>query len=131
MDKFDIRKALLATAAVTALGLSLPALADAPAASSPSTTPTTSGSPESPTSMPSSAGDSTITSQVQSKLSSMSTLKDADINANTSDGVVTLSGNVQSADEKAQAEAAAKSVKGVKSVDNQLTTGSGSSSGGK
>lgn len=123
--KFDIRKALLAAAAVAALGVALPAFAAAPA---------TSGYP---TGTASQAGvsDDTITAQVQSKLSSMSTLKDADINAATSDGVVTLSGSVQSADEKSQAEAAAKSVKGVKSVDNQLSTSaspsSSSSSGGE
>ena len=123
MDKrFDIRKTLLAAAAVAALGAALPAFAD-------------SGSPAGyPTGTAAQAGqsDDTITAQVQSKLSSMSTLKDADINASTNDGVVTLSGSVQSADEKTQAEAAAKSVKGVKSVDNQLSTSmTSSSSGGK
>ena len=119
----DIRKALIAAAAVAALGAGLPAFAG-------------NGSPAGyPTGTSSQAGvsDDTITAQVQSKLSSMSTLKDADINASTSGGVVTLSGSVQSADEKSQAEAAAKSVKGVKSVDNQLSTSmtSSSSGGGK
>jgi len=124
--KFDIRKALAAAAAVAALGTALPVLAG-------NGTPTSPASGY-PTGTSSQAGvtDDTITAQVQSKLSSMSTLKDADINASTSGGVVTLSGSVQSADEKSQAEAAAKSVKGVKSVDNQLDTSmSSSSSGGK
>jgi hyperosmotically inducible protein len=118
--KSDIRKALIA---VAAMGACLPAFAAAP------TTPTTRGYPTG-TSSQAGVSDDTITAQVQSKLSSMSTLNDADINASTSDGVVTLSGSVQSADEKSQAEAAAKSVKGVKSVDNQLSTSTTSSSSG-
>ena len=120
MDKrSDIRKTLIAAATVAALGAALPAFADNSPAGYPTGTSSQAGQ-----------SDDTITAQVQSKLSSMSTLKDADINASTSDGVVTLSGAVQSADEKSQAEAAAKSVQGVKSVDNQLSTSTSSSSSG-
>jgi hyperosmotically inducible protein len=72
---------------------------------------------------------------VQGKLDSMSGLSDSNINVSVSGGVVTLSGNAASADDKVQAEAAAKSVKGVKSVDNQLSTNGSdtgaSSSGGR
>ncbi len=119
----SIRNLFLTAAAVAALGAGVAANAGTDA---------TSGYPSSNTAV-TGVSDDTITSQVQSKISSMSTLRDADINVATSNGVVTLSGTAASADEKSQAEAAAKSVKGVKSVDNQVSTSmnSGSSGGGK
>lgn len=118
--KFDIRTLLLAVGVTAALGIGLPAYAAVPDTSAyPQTNGTVTG-----------VSDTTITSQVESKLSSMSTLKDADISVSTSNGVVTLSGTANSSDEKSQAEAAAKSVKGVKSVDNQVSTSMSSSSSG-
>jgi hyperosmotically inducible protein len=114
-----IRNLFLTAAAVAALGAGVAANAGNG----------TNGYPSSNTAV-TGVSDDTITSQVQSKISSMSTLKDADINVSTSNGVVTLSGTAASADEKSQAEAAAKSVKGVKSVDNQVSTSMSSSSSG-
>jgi hypothetical protein len=47
-------------------------------------------------------------------------LKDSTINVDVENGVVTLSGSVDNAEQKAKAETIAKSVEGVKSVKNLL-----------
>lgn len=123
MSKISKRNLLLSAAVAAALGIGAPAFA-VPTSSQSSSEAGASG-----------MSDSSLTTQVQSKLDSMSGLSDSNINVSVSDGVVTLSGNAASSDEKAQAEAAAKSVKGVKSVDNQLSTNGSdtgaSSSGGR
>lgn len=50
-------------------------------------------------------------------------LRDSTINVDVDKGVVTLTGTVANAAQKARAEAVAKSVEGVTSVRNQLTVG--------
>ncbi|HEY4426542.1 MAG TPA: BON domain-containing protein [Pyrinomonadaceae bacterium] len=52
-------------------------------------------------------------------------LRDSTINVDVDNGVVTLSGTVASAAQKARAEQIAKSVEGVKSVRNQLKVQAG------
>jgi hypothetical protein len=52
-------------------------------------------------------------------------LRDSTINVDVDNAVVTLTGTVASAAQKARAEAVAKSVEGVKSVKNQLKVGTG------
>ena len=52
-------------------------------------------------------------------------LRDSTINVDVSNDVVTLTGTVANASQKARAEAVAKAVEGVKSVRNELKVGSG------
>ena len=66
-------------------------------------------------------GDAEIAAQVKSKLASdigLSTVTNISVNA--TNGVVTLSGQVDNADQKAKAEAAAKSVPKVVRVVNNI-----------
>jgi hyperosmotically inducible protein len=71
--------------------------------------------------------DATITGKVKTALAADVGLKTVtSINVDTDDnGVVTLKGKVNSADQKKRAEAVAKKVSGVKSVKNQLTVSGG------
>ena len=52
-------------------------------------------------------------------------LRDSTINVDVSNAVVTLSGSVASAEQKAKAETVAKAVDGVKGVKNMLTVAAG------
>ena len=67
--------------------------------------------------------DSTITGKVKTALATDVGLKTVTkINVDTdNNGVVTLKGKVETADQKKRAEQVAKKVSGVKSVKNQLT----------
>ncbi|WP_426688932.1 BON domain-containing protein [Rhodanobacter ginsengiterrae] len=74
--------------------------------------------------VPDKAADAWITTKVKSEFGTTKGVSATDISVTTSDGVVTLSGTVTSAAEKAAAERIAKGVKGVKSVDaSGLTVG--------
>jgi hyperosmotically inducible protein len=64
--------------------------------------------------------DTAITAKVKAKLTGDQVGK-SDINVTTTNGVVTLTGTAVSADAKSYAEDQAKSVDGVKSVDDELT----------
>ncbi len=66
--------------------------------------------------------DTAITAQVKAKLMGEASLKKSRIHVTTTNGVVTLEGSASSSNAKAAAAAAAKSVEGVKSVDNNLKT---------
>jgi hyperosmotically inducible periplasmic protein len=65
--------------------------------------------------------DTVITTKVKAELARDDATKARDINVTTVDGVVTLSGAVDSSAEKKKAEKDARNIKGVMSVDNQLT----------
>jgi hyperosmotically inducible periplasmic protein len=65
--------------------------------------------------------DTMITTKVKTELAKDDTTKARHINVTTKDGVVRLSGMVDSATEKQKAEEDAKTIEGVVSVDNQLT----------
>ncbi|HEX5125406.1 MAG TPA: BON domain-containing protein [Rhodocyclaceae bacterium] len=65
--------------------------------------------------------DSAITTTVKAKLIADKTTKARDIKVETRNGVVQLSGAVDSSAESQRAQSIAQSVKGVQSVDNQLT----------
>jgi len=65
--------------------------------------------------------DAAITKEVQAKLAATPSLKNANINVATTGGVVTLSGSVKAKGLKGLAAQQAARVKGVKSVNNQLT----------
>jgi len=64
--------------------------------------------------------DKTITEEIQSKLYQDATLKTRDISVIAQNGVVILSGQVNSEKERAAAEHLAAAVEGVKQVINQL-----------
>lgn len=64
--------------------------------------------------------DSVITARVKSALIADSRTKAREINVTTNSGTVQLGGFVDSSDEKSAAAEIARSVQGVKSVDNQL-----------
>ena len=65
--------------------------------------------------------DSYITTKVKAELAKDTVTKSRHINVSTKDGVVSLSGAVDSATEKAKAEADARGIKGVVEVSNGLT----------
>lgn len=64
--------------------------------------------------------DSAITTKVKARMMGKDSLKKSDINVTTTNGVVTLEGTASSANAKTAAATLAKSVEGVKSVDNNL-----------
>lgn len=77
--------------------------------------------------VPDKAADAWITTKVKSEFGTTKGVKATDISVSTNDGMVTLTGTVATAKEKAKAKRVAMHVKGVKSVDDSgLTVGSGS-----
>ena len=66
------------------------------------------------------AADSTITDKVKTAIVSEPGLRAAQINVDTADGVVTLTGSVDSPQKAERATQVAQAVTGVKSVDNRL-----------
>lgn len=70
--------------------------------------------------------DTATTARVKARLIGDPSLKDSDISVTTTNGVVTLTGKASSGEAKSFAEAAASAVDGVRSVDNNLKTPSGS-----
>lgn len=69
--------------------------------------------------------DATITAKVKTALVAEPGLKALQINVDTADGVVTLSGAVDSPGNLDRATQVAQAVQGVKSVDNRLTVKQG------
>jgi|SRR5271156_279412 len=69
------------------------------------------------------AADDRIFDQVRMKLAGDPDVKGGDLEVTVNDGVVTLKGKVSSDKGRHRAEALTKKVKGVKSVDNELTVG--------
>lgn len=64
--------------------------------------------------------DATITTKVKSGIIAEPGLDAMDINVNTTAGVVTLLGTVDSSERRVRAEEIARNTEGVKSVDNKL-----------
>lgn len=64
--------------------------------------------------------DTAITAKVKAKMMDDHRLKKSDISVMTTNGVVTLEGTANSSKAKSEAERVAKSIEGVKSVDNTL-----------
>ncbi|MDA8329314.1 MAG: BON domain-containing protein [Betaproteobacteria bacterium] len=75
--------------------------------------------------------DAVITTKVKAELMDRTSLKKSDIHVTTTNGVVTLEGTASSSKAKSVAEAAVKSVEGVKSIDDNLTTPSSSATSAK
>jgi hyperosmotically inducible periplasmic protein len=69
--------------------------------------------------------DATITTKVNAALAADKDLSAVKIDVDTKNGVVTLTGPAPSADARQRATDLAKNVKGVSSVDNQLTVKAG------
>jgi len=69
--------------------------------------------------------DATITTKVNAELATDKDLSAIKIDVDTKDGVVTLTGPAPSADARERATEIAKNVKGVTSVNNQLTVKAG------
>lgn len=67
--------------------------------------------------------DAWVTTKVQAKYFMDASVKGHEINVDTRDGVVTLKGNVETAQQKTEAETIARDTEGVKRVINQLTVG--------
>jgi uncharacterized integral membrane protein len=67
--------------------------------------------------------DANVQAAIDKKLSDDSTLSSLGITATVMDGKVTLMGMVKSEALKAQVERAVRAVKGVKSIDNQISVG--------
>ncbi|HXT21077.1 MAG TPA: BON domain-containing protein [Thermoanaerobaculia bacterium] len=67
--------------------------------------------------------DATLTAKVKAKLAADPEVTAYAIDVDTLEGVVTLSGRVESATESAEAEKLARGTEGVKSVVNRLTVG--------
>jgi len=67
--------------------------------------------------------DANVQAAVDKKLSDDPTLSSLGITATVMDGKVTLMGMVKTTELKAQVERAVRSVKGVKSIDNQISVG--------
>lgn len=76
-------------------------------------------------SRPSGADDSTIQSAIDKKMAEDATLSTAAVTATVSSGKVTLIGTADTRAIKDQAERLVKSIKGVKSVDNQIVVSGG------
>lgn len=64
--------------------------------------------------------DTAITTKVKAKFIGVDRLKNSDISVSTANGVVSLTGTASSADAKSAAETIARSVDGVKSVEDDL-----------
>jgi len=75
--------------------------------------------------MSSAVDDAAITAQVKTAIMAEPGLKSTNINVDTKDGAVTLTGTVPSAPLKDRAKEIASNVAGVKSVQDNLTTQSG------
>jgi hyperosmotically inducible protein len=108
----SFRNLLMAAGLSTGLAIGMPAIASSDAAAPVAHS----------DSMGAAISDSDITVKVKLKLADIKDLRKSDISVTTTNGVVTLNGTATSADAKSAAEAAAISVAGVKSVDDELTT---------
>lgn len=69
--------------------------------------------------------DAAITTRVKAKLAADDRVKATDINVDTMNGIVTLTGTVKNDNARMAAEEVAKQVNGVASIDNQIMTGTG------
>ena len=67
------------------------------------------------------AADNAISNSVRTRLTANAALKGLNIYVDTHDGIVTLRGQVAKVEQKSAAEANARSVQGVRSVQNLIT----------
>jgi len=121
MNITSYRNALIATSLAAGLGLGATACSEAPdySASDTRSTSDSSGGIAS-----TAASDTAITSQVQAKLATDSTINASEINVATDNDVVTLEGSVSDDSSRSAAERVTKTVTGVTRVNNRLSTSS-------
>ncbi|MEO8599423.1 MAG: BON domain-containing protein [bacterium] len=114
------------SAPVTPVTPAAPVAPTTPAESSGSMSPSTSGSDSNKVNPPSDSagsavGDAAITAQVKAALLLEPDLKSLGINVETVNGIVTLTGPINTAANLERAFQVAKEIDGVKSVNNQLS----------
>jgi len=114
------------TPSTTSENMSNPPSTTSQSASPPQTAmaPTT-PAPTTSNQMASAVDDAAITAQVKTAIMAEPSLKGTNINVDTKDGAVTLTGSVPSAPLKDRAKEIASNVAGVKSVQDKLTTTQG------
>lgn len=78
------------------------------------------GAPASERSMGDAMDDAAIVAKVKAAMLSSSEVEGLDVNVDSRNGIVTLSGSADSMAERSQAERIAKTADGVKSVDNKI-----------
>lgn len=111
-DDISSRSLLMAAGLAAGLALGTPAIAS-------DITPTPAAHSDS---MTAAVTDADITTKVKYKFSGVKALKGSDISVSTANGVVTLTGTATGSKAEYAAESLAKSVDGVKSVDDELRT---------
>lgn len=67
------------------------------------------------------ASDTVITTEAKGKLMAADNIPSMNISVKTEQGVVHLTGNVKTEDQKTKAESVVRSINGVKNVQNDLT----------
>ena len=106
---------------LTALLLSLALINGAWAAQTKQAPPPVTGERKPLTKLPANAtDDASITNAIKERFAKLPSLKDSNVTVATKDGVVTLTGSVKNGAAKGVATKTAKSVRGVKNVDNQI-----------
>jgi len=126
-NKASIRNALMATAFFAAFGASLSmGMGAALAASSDASMPQAHSD-----GVGAAITDTAITAGVKAKLMGEDSLRKSDVSVTTTNGVVTLNGSTSSSHARSVVEMQAKSVDGVKSVDNNLSTATSSAAEAK
>jgi hypothetical protein len=96
-------------------------------ASTPAPTPAPESTPGTTASAPSDslAGDAMVTAKVKTKMAADDDVKALQVNVDTKDGVVTLTGTVDTRTQATKAEQLAAGTEGVRSVTNNLVAKSG------
>jgi len=125
-----LKGALLSLAAAAALqgcavGM-LKGAAGSGSGGSSSSAPTRTSAPSpAPTSSSAKQTDDAISTSVRSRFAANASLKGLNIAVDTHDGIVTLRGQVAKVEQKSAAEANARSVRGVRAVQNLITVRAG------
>lgn len=71
------------------------------------------------------AQDTWITTKVKTNLATLKDMGSSDISVETNNGVVTLSGHVESAEQRGRAVSSARNIEGVKDVDTSMLSVTG------
>lgn len=119
-----IAKSASARSLLLAAGLALCVVGSVPAVMAADSTPTAHSD-----NVGAAISDTDITAKVKYKMAGKKDLKGSDIHVTTTNGVVTLTGTAANDEAKDEAENLAKSVEGVKDVDDSVTTSSSSKAG--
>lgn len=116
-----IAKSMSARPLLLAAGLALCVAGSVPAVMAADSTPTAHSD-----NVGAAISDTDITAKIKYKMAGKKDLKGSDIHVTTTNGVVTLTGTAANEEASEEAENVAKSVEGVKHVDNSITNKSSS-----